>query len=74
MKTKYRFIHFVEILNETAWYCKNNESNEVVGSVKWYVPWKQWIFVKDIAGSCSFSFSISCLKDIIHFMEQLKRP
>ena len=70
MKTKYRFIHFVE----TTWgdkiksyHCYNNKSQTKLGLIEYYTTWKQYVF-ESYAGNI---FSQDCLADIIDFMKQL---
>ena len=68
----YKFIHFEKRTGTRAgkefYVCCNNKSGDVLGFVKYYNPWKQWVFsqgVQDVV------FSKDCLKDIIDFMEGL---
>lgn len=73
-KTVYRFIKFVEIdalrvSGRQAWYCLNKKSETRLGEVGYYPTWRQYVFV---AASRVIVFSADCLRDIAHFMEQLK--
>ena len=67
MKQKYKKIEFD--LVEGRWYCYNKKSGEELGKVYYYQPWKKYVFdmKEDIV------FDLSCLKDVIDFMEQLRK-
>lgn len=71
MKTKYKYIHFVEtrLLSQTSIYeCRNNKSGETIAKIKWYSVWVQYCFFPE-----QFSvYNLGCLNDIANFMEQLK--
>lgn len=73
MKTKYKFIHFVdtgEKFNEkTVWDCRNNKSDDILSRIFYYKPWKQYCFTQYAQDAI---FNSSCLQDTINFMEQLK--
>lgn len=69
MKTKYRFIHFTQF--GRIWNCLNNSSHVSLGTCYFYAPWKQWVFSQS-GPDCVFS--ADCLRDIAHFMGQLKAP
>lgn len=69
MKTKYKFIYF-EQLESSLWLCKNNKSKATLGLVQWYSKWKQYVFSQY---SEDVIFSVDCLKNIIDFIEQLKK-
>lgn len=66
MKTKYKFIHFVQLMDD-YWIVRNNKSNDDLGNIEYYHPWKQYV-LSTIHG---IVFNKTCLKDIIHFMGQL---
>jgi len=66
MKTKYKYIHFDELL-DYGYYCYNNKTDEDLGPVMYYSPWRQWVFGKDPV------FNSSCLRDIADFLEQLNK-
>jgi hypothetical protein len=71
MKTRYRFINFIDWPRPegTVWDCVNNKSAVVLGQCCFYKPWKQWVFSQH-GPDCVFS--ADCLQDIAHFMGQLK--
>ena len=76
MKTRYIFICFKEMeaqKNKTyrAYECRNNKSNDVLGWISFYAPWRQNVFT---AAKNWPIFNNSCLTDIQHFMEQLEKP
>ena len=71
--TRYRFIHFVEAEKKpktSVWECRNNSSEDVLGAVKWYGPWRQYCFFPEPIDG--LVFNDACLKDICHFMGQLR--
>lgn len=70
MKTKYKFIEFVQPEDRNFWCCYNRKKGDDLGSVEWCGPWKKWIFCPDEDAV----FSADCLADIQHFMGQLKHP
>ena len=67
IKTRYKFIHFQDM--GTEWVCFNNKSMDVLCTVEFYKPWKQYV--------CSFSegvvFSAGCLDDMSNFVKQLEK-
>jgi len=71
MKKQYKYIHFElsSSENELSFYCINNKSNKIIGEVTWYKQWKCHVFNawNDLA-----IFNVSCLEDIVDFMEQLQ--
>lgn len=68
MKTKYKFIHFVRCEPYGEWEIWATKSGENLGIVDYYREWKQFVFSthNNLA-----VFNAGCLKDIIHFIEQL---
>ena len=66
MKTKYKFIHFVEF-KDGLWLCKNNKSNDELGYLEFYSRWKQWTF----RATAMAVFNSTCLDDISDFLKQL---
>ncbi len=70
MKTKYEFIHFVDITDKTktsVWNCINNKSGDILGVIKWSTGWRQY---------CYFPvpytlYSRECLDDVADFILQL---
>jgi hypothetical protein len=74
MKTRYRFIHFIETApfdGKPLWYCRNIKSEDELGKVFWYAPWKRYCFTQSKE---NIVFSADCLTDIAHFMGQLPKP
>lgn len=77
--TRYKFIHFVEIdpfgrrdpkRKTSVWECRNNRSDDALGRVQWYGPWRQYCFFPEPIDG--LVFNDGCLKDICHFMGQLR--
>lgn len=72
MQTEYQYIKFEE-LPELAtpktkhWRCTNKKHGSVLGWVCWENGWRQYVFNPEM--NCIFS--TGCLKDIIHFVEQV---
>lgn len=70
LKAKYRFIHIVE--TETffgkRWEVRNNKSEAVLGEISYYDHWNDFVFQANPIAV----FNDECLKDIIHFINQLK--
>lgn len=48
------------------WQVFNKRSPNVAGVIKWYLPWRQYIFTPGWATI----FSAGCLNDIAHFIKQ----
>jgi len=72
MKTEYKYIYFIWLKNKpktSVWHCRNQGSNDLLGEVKWYGPWRQYCFFPEMATV----FNNTCLDDVNHFMSQLKR-
>ena len=69
MKTEYKHIKFVQTVLNGCWNCLNRESGDVLGSVSYYKPWRQFVFEPDELGD--IIFNSSCLRDIAHFLNQL---
>lgn len=67
MKYKYINIQEVDTFNNKPQYkIRNNKSNEKLGLIFYYSPWRQYVFTQirsDIV------FNKGCLKDIIDFIE-----
>ena len=73
MKTRYKHIYFDEVPTmiveeHCTWFCRNNKTDDVLGTLTYYSPWKRWVF----EGEQDCLFDESCLADIIHFIKQLK--
>jgi hypothetical protein len=72
MKTQYKYIHFVEIVqdpNHSTWSCRTNSGQLELGRTEWYYPWKQYCY----SPTYQAVYSADCLDDISHFMGQLKK-
>lgn len=73
IKTKYQYIHFVKVDEKpktSVWECRNNRSNDVLGVVQWYGPWRQYCFHPSVL---QVVFNVGCLMDICDFIKQLPR-
>lgn len=72
MKTKYKYIHFIEIEElvgeKKVWECRNNKNNALLSQIFYYVPWRQWCFTQY---EQNIVFSADCLADTIDFIKQL---
>ena len=74
MKTKYEYIHFVEVDKKSnasvasVYECLNNRTRESLGSIKWCPAWRQYCFYS----SGLSVWSIGCLFDVTDFLSQLK--
>ena len=69
MRTKFKYIHFVEQPDEpNIWDCRNTKHGDDLGVVFYYHPWKIFGFIPEGRPV----FSADCLRDIAEFMEQLK--
>jgi hypothetical protein len=72
MKTKYKYIYFEQAMFEEGtegWVCYNKKTDDLLGRVEFYKPWKQWIIEFEKGGS--IIFNNTCLRDIAHFLDQL---
>jgi len=69
MKTKYKFIEFVEVVKPPlcGWVCVNNTHKDRLGYCEYYKSWKQWTF----NAFETAAFSHDCLLDIADFLRQL---
>lgn len=70
MKTRYKYIHFVEIPTSrktSVWSCYNNRSGDELGQVRWYSRWRQYCYFP-VAQAV---YNVGCLNDIVHFITQL---
>ncbi len=65
MKTIYKHIEFGK--EDGQWEIINKRHGEYLGSIIWYDDWDQWCL-----NSFESIYSVSCLKDVIHFINQLK--
>jgi len=72
LQTEYQYIKFEELPNLATpktkhWCCINKRVDSVVGWVCWDNGWRQYVFTPKF--KCIFS--TGCLKDVIHFIEQV---
>lgn len=66
---KYKYIHFVKTKDKpktSEWECRNNRSDEVLGWVEWYGPWRQYCFCPD----GGMVFNVGCMENIIDFVKK----
>ncbi len=71
MKTNYKYIKFVKIEGNhkySTWSCRNKKSNEALGVIEWYSPWKLYCYFPTMQAV----YSGSCLEDIFDFIDGLK--
>jgi hypothetical protein len=69
-KVEYKFITFEEIESSgrtKKFICKNIKSEDILGFIRWYSFWRQYIFYPE---PCLFSKG--CLDDISHFLNLIK--
>lgn len=74
MQTRYKHMYFEKYVimkdrPHPTWLCCNNTTDAQLGKVEWYASLRQYRFA---ASSKMVAFDTSCLKDIIHFIDQLK--
>ena len=69
LKTKYRFIHFVEGLKD-EWTVWTNKKDEYLGVIAYHKKWKEWEF----APENYTGYTKQCLLDLVDFIKQLKAP
>ncbi len=72
IKLRYKFIEFQEesheLLHEEIWHCINHKYKERLGAVVYCDQFQKWEFQpKNMTG-----FTSVCLRDIAHFLDQLK--
>jgi hypothetical protein len=70
LRYDYQHLHFSKCSSTdktTQWYCIENRSDGIFGTVQWYAPWRQYCFFPD-----RFKvFSQDYLCDIQVFLNQL---
>lgn len=69
--TNYKYIRFKlsEQKPKTLVYdILNNKSDDLLGQVKWYANWRQYIFYPE--SGCIFS--VGCLVDVIDFTKKVQ--
>ena len=70
MKTEYQYIHFIKLADKpktSVWSCRNTKSDFELGTIQWYLAWRQYCFFPTNA-----VFNAGCLADIQDFIGQLK--
>ena len=68
--SKYRYIEFVRVgegHGKPVWACRNKRSDDTLGMVEWYPPWRQFTFG---AWSEDIVFNKQCLLGIADFLER----
>ena len=71
MKTIYKHIFFEEISlprKTKTFVVRNKAINSLLGTVKWYAPWRQYCFFPTPS---DLVFSATCLADIQDFIREL---
>ena len=67
-ESKYLEFKFVEAKPKTqVWNVLSKSDGSVLGTIKWYVPWRQYCFFPQT----ETVFSAGCIGDIINFMNDL---
>jgi IS4 transposase len=66
----YKFINIKQVDCETfekhpVYRVFNNKSHSQLGIISWYTPWRQYVF----SSQEECVFNISCLRDVIDFMD-----
>ena len=74
MKTRYKFIHFVDTGVPAAgktsvWSCRNNGNSNELGIIIWYPTWREYCY-EDTTPAV---YSAGCLADIQDFIDQLMK-
>ena len=66
---KFEYVHFVKTENKpktSVWSCRNNNSSDELGIVKWYAPWRAYCFFPTVQAV----YSAGCLMDINSFISR----
>ena len=74
MKTQYKFIHFnigtkPQGQKTDLYQCCNNRNGKELGIIKWYGPWRQYVYEPTVRAV----YSIGCFEDINHFLGNLQK-
>ncbi len=67
----YKWITFSQLnmsLHNHPIYVCNNKSNELLGNVRWYVPWRQYCF---FVADGAVILNHTCLADILDFINKV---
>ncbi|MEN6421635.1 MAG: hypothetical protein ABFD76_06765 [Smithella sp.] len=68
MPKEYKYIRMSEFSDKPRIYTvENKKSGYLLGTIEWYAPWHQYVFMPQDA-----IFSSDCLADIIDFIKILK--
>ena len=70
METRYEYVGFEHVEDKTktsVWSCKNNNSADELGLVKWYSAWRRYCYFPTIQAV----YSKGCVVDIVDFIDQL---
>lgn len=68
-QTQYLFFNLIESLPKTNIYeVVSRSQNARLGLIKWYGPWRQYIFYPE----AETLFNKGCLIDIIEFIKEIK--
>ncbi len=77
MNTEYKHLIFTKQLSKSksrkteVWSCENR-SEQYLGMVSWYSPWRQYCWFQEDGGMHSPTvMAASCLDDLSHFIKQL---
>jgi hypothetical protein len=68
VEKRYRFIHITDISSKpkaNVYGVFNNANSYCLGTIEWYVPWRQYCFIP-LSGTV---FSAGCLADIMDFIK-----
>ncbi|KKL76429.1 hypothetical protein LCGC14_2045000 [marine sediment metagenome] len=63
----YEYVHFEKVEDKpktSVWSCRNNNSEEELGVVKWYAPWRCYCYFPTVQAV----YSPGCLVDINDFI------
>lgn len=72
MKTKYEYIHFIQIADTgktTIWSIGNNRTLGFLGQVRWNSRWRSYCFFP----TSDTVFDKSCLLDVVDFINRLTK-
>ena len=65
---RYEYIHFVKQEDKpktSVWSCRNNNSRDQLGIVKWHSAWRKYCYFS----TCRAVYSTGCLSNIIEFVD-----
>lgn len=71
MITDYKYIYFIKFADKPktfVWFCYSKSSNDLLGEVKWYGPWRQYCFFPEP----NTVFNVTCFDHINNFIGQLR--